>query len=331
MPDMDLPILLDRQTGGISNATAVERLGLKAMALAHVCLRPLGGLGFSIVARAIAGVFRSNRQVCALFGDDCRFSFPYGDAYWSILTDRSHTYEPGVERVLRRFKDVRYAFVDCGANYGYWSCQVTSKSFGSKEAVAIELDPATFGQLVHNAAENKSRFEVANRAVSDTDDEWRPIYGTKHEARTLVQGGLGGVSQASTVTIRLDTLVGSRANLADMPLIIKLDVEGVEIEAMDGAGSLLDGELLFIYEDHGSDPTHSVTRHVMDTLGMRVFGHSVQTGLFELRSLDELSRIKTNRRWGYDFFATRDSTWLERLTSLFAAQDRRQDDLAAVA
>ena len=38
-----------------------------------------------------------------------------------------------------------------------------------------------------------------------------------------------------------------------------------------------------------------------------------------LDRLDEMGRIKRNRRWGYDFFATRSPVWLDRMERLVEA------------
>lgn len=331
MPALDQPIVLDMRSGDISNATAVERLGLRVMGVASAVLRPLGELGFSVVAKLVSSVLASKRQVCVIMSDDCRFTFPYGDGYWSILADRNHVYEPEVEWLLEQVRDVNYSFVDCGANYGFWSCRVSSERFGNKRSLAVELDPSTYGQLVKNASANSDRFDVLNRGVSDVSGQLVPIYGAKHEARSLVNDGSDAVPRGEVETVTLDELLRSGAIEANGPVVLKLDVEGVEVEAMNGANDLLERQLLIIYEDHGSDRSHIISRHVFDKLGMRVFGHSQKKGLYELRSVDELSRIKINRRRGYDFFATRDSFWLERLTSLFAAQGDRQDTLAVVA
>ena len=70
-----------------------------------------------------------------------------------------------------------------------------------------------------------------------------------------------------------------------------------------------------IYEDHGSDREHSLTRHLKDTLGMRVFAWQ-RGGVFEVRDIEELTALKPNRRVGYNFFATRHDFWAARLKDI---------------
>ena len=46
-------------------------------------------------------------------------------------------------------------------------------------------------------------------------------------------------------------------------MVVKLDVEGAEADAMLGAKPVM-RDLLIIYEDRGSDPSHRATRAALD-------------------------------------------------------------------
>ena len=50
----------------------------------------------------------------------------------------------------------------------------------------------------------------------------------------------------------------------DNKIILKLDVEGNEINALKGAARTLRKKILIIYEDHGSDFTHKNTRFLLN-------------------------------------------------------------------
>jgi len=318
MIGVDASIHVDKASGAIRNASPCERIGLTAMRLAAVGLRPLDDLGFSIVAKLVRSVLPSRRMVTVDFAGDACFSFPYGDGYWSLLLDPRDVYEEEVEAVLRAIRDVDYAFVDCGANFGYWSVLVTSAGFGRHKAVAIELDPESFAILERNAAANGNRFTCLHRAVSDSDDDVLKIYGAKHEARSVVPDATGG-ARGEVLSITLDRLVEDGHVPDEGPVVLKLDVEGVEVPALKGGTALLMRDVLIVYEEHGSDRTHSVSRYLRDDCGMRLFGHVDKT-FFELGSVDQLTRLKTNPRRGYDFFATRSPFWLDRLCALSTAQ-----------
>jgi hypothetical protein len=72
-----------------------------------------------------------------VLNDDAVFHFPESDWYWSRFREGG-SYESEIDRVLRRAADRPYAFIDAGANFGYWSVLVSSRPYGSHPAVAIE-------------------------------------------------------------------------------------------------------------------------------------------------------------------------------------------------
>src|SRR5690606_6932134 len=151
----DADALIDVSPGAaVANANLAERMGLALLAVGATVTRPFGNVGYSYGARFLSKLFRSRKAVRVALAPDASFEMPYGDAYWSILLSRGAKYEADVEVALLALADVDFAFVDCGANYGYWSVLVTSARFGGHSAVAIEAAPDTFAWLARNAAAN---------------------------------------------------------------------------------------------------------------------------------------------------------------------------------
>lgn len=287
------------------------------MALMKLGARLTSGMsyvGFSKGAKLVGGVFRSKRPVMVRFAGDCLFEFPYADGYWGQLLDNRTTYGPEIEELLKRWKNTPYAFIDCGANFGYMSVMVTSSAFGNQKAVAIEADRNNFEQLSRNAALNGNRFECRHNAIYSQSGKELDLYGAKHEAFSLEEGE-GGVSRGKVTTLALDDLISwLDTNAKGRPVILKLDVEGVEIDAMKGAVELAKRDCLVIYEEHGNDPTHEISRFMADELGLRLF-HTENAGYVpqEFADFDEMTRLKRNSRVGYDFLATKSPFWLEQL------------------
>jgi hypothetical protein len=146
------------------------------------------------------------------------------------------------------------------------------------------------------------------------------VRGAKHEARSIV-GVADEPVVGSVETLALDDLL-TRPELAEgEPIVVKLDVEGVEIAALGGASRMLDRDILLAYEDHGADPEHLVSRHIMDALGMRVFVVDAARA-HEIDDLSQLDRIKTNRRRGYNFMATRSAFWISEIGRLVGGAER---------
>lgn len=307
----DDAILYDRRTDRLVGARAVERAGIALLrAITRVVPFPRVP-GLTPLTRLIAKLFPSRRDVVVRLGENDRFSFPYGDPYWSVLLMPHMDYEEEIAAFLKLARGIDYTFLDCGANYGYWSVQVTSQAYGAHPAVAIELSTPSAERARRNAALNGDRFEVLRKAVAARSGEAVTVFGgERHEQRSIHAEAAGGVALEAATTVAL----------ADLPVaptgavVLKLDVEGAECAALEGAGALMDRDLIVLYEDHGNDPHHTVSRAFRETFGLRLFTWVSGTTFREIGDLAELSVIKTVRRVGYDFFATRSPFWIERLT-----------------
>lgn len=69
-------------------------------------------------------------------------------------------------RLLRRLATTDYGF-DCGANIGYWSVYVASRSCGGgKPVLAVEASAATFALLQTNATAFPDRIRIVHPPFS---------------------------------------------------------------------------------------------------------------------------------------------------------------------
>jgi FkbM family methyltransferase len=312
-------IVIDTQSGRVEGAAVHERVALATLRTAMRILQPFHQFGFSYVARTVRTLLPSDRAMVLALAPNCHMRVSYCDSYWSIMLLPSYEYERSVRSLLAASRDIDYGFIDGGANHGFWSILVSGPEAGAKKAVAIEAASDTFERLEDNRVLNGSRFEALNKAIGATGGEHVRIYGAKHEARSTVAPANGAEPILDCETITVDD-VAALPHFAGLDkFIVKLDVEGVEIAAFSGASRLLEGDTVFVYEEHGSDSGHGATRHVLEVLKLRVFwlGHGF---LKEITSPDDLDRIKKSRRFGYDMVASRSRLWIERLERLIAEQ-----------
>ena len=84
------------------------------------------------------------------------------DGYWTKLL-LGQTYEPEFADLLARELVPDVAFLDCGANIGYWSV-LASTRWGAG-VVAVEAAGDAYQQLVRNNILNGSRFTPLHGAV----------------------------------------------------------------------------------------------------------------------------------------------------------------------
>ncbi len=316
MPSIkDDAIYLDWKDGTVSGATLRERMGLAMMRLAAITTQSPERPGFSKMASAITRIFPSERFVRVRFADDTVYQFPYGDAYWSVLCAPGFTYEREIEGFVRRCasEGIDYVFVDCGANFGYWSCRISSQEAGHQKAIAIEASSESFGHTMRNRALNDNRFTAHHRAVSDRHGEQLALGGgDKHEQRAVVP--CSGSNSAETVrAIALEKLQDVDPNADN--LVVKLDVEGLEIQALHSAGDWLDHNTLVIFEDHGSDRAHKTSRAFREEFGLQVYAGSPEGRFTRIDDYAQLDALKSVKRKGYDFFATKSDFWLKFLES----------------
>lgn len=317
---MAAPIQFDRSTGMMSGANTWER-----------------GIGYALTAGSKVGALISHRGYngCAnllkkllpardiniRLNPGAVFSFPYGDGYWSKLLNRTFKYEDELELLLLDSKDVDYTLIDCGANYGYWSVLASSPRFGSHKAIALEPSSTNFSRLAHNAKINGGRFEPIHAAIGEARGTAK-LSGTKHEAFSIAGGPEAAGEEVDVLS--LDNLIDEGKIAATGKYLVKLDVEGVEIEAIKGGARLLQTDAMVICEEHGSDPLHTVSRYIIEQTPMQAIVHDPATDRFEpLLDLKMLDRIKVASHVGYNVFGTSSAFWQQRVYGMNSGNARR--------
>jgi FkbM family methyltransferase len=313
------PIQFDRASGALEGANPWERLAAVALTLGSKISSNFSHRGYNMCANLLRKTL-PERDIDVRLNADATFAFPYGDGYWSKLLNRSFAYENELELLFRESVDVDYTLLDCGANYGYWSVLVSSKPFGSHKAIAIEPSGQNFPKLANNARINGNRFEAMKCAIGAARGTAR-LSGTKHEAFSIAGDQTDG---EEVPVIALDNLINDGKVVAGGKFLIKLDVEGVEIEAMKGGTRLLQGDSVILCEEHGNDPLHTVSRYILDQTPLKLIVYDPYSNRLEtVTDLSILDRIKVSTHVGYNVFGTASAFWLDRINALNAKAARR--------
>lgn len=185
----------------------------------------LGLRGAPTLLKHLSRTALSSKTATVVLKGGQRITFPAYDPYWSRHLYAGVPFEPDVDAIFRRFAKGR-VLVDCGANIGYWSAR--AKELGFVDVIAIEANDRLIPYLERNCPGS-----VIHAAVHSSSGESVLLNGDGAAAHLAEQG-------TPVATIALDDL-GIR-----QPALVKLDVEGVEIAAFKGAGTL---DALFVYED----------------------------------------------------------------------------------
>jgi FkbM family methyltransferase len=313
------PIQFDRASGALEGANLWERTAALALSTGSKISSHFSHRGYIGCANLLRKTLPA-RNIAIKLNPDATFEFPYGDGYWSKLLNLSYQYEDELELLFRDSADVDYTLLDCGANYGYWSVLVSSKPFGSHKAIAIEPSGQNFPKLANNARVNGNRFELMKCAIGATRGTAR-LSGTKHEAFSIA----GSQSDGEEVpVIALDNLLDDGKVAASGKFLIKLDVEGVEIEAMKGGARLLQGDSVILCEEHGNDPQHTVSRYILEQTPLKLIVFDPRSNRLEtVTDLSILDRIKVSTHVGYNVFGTASAFWLDRINALNAKAGTR--------
>jgi len=131
-------------------------------------------------------------------------------------------------------------FIDCGCNYGFYS--FFSASLSDKNLIySIEASKKTLNEFLKNLKLNKlPNIKFENKAISNFDNEIITFNESENDwesSQSHRDFNLSLISNVNTITI--DTLV-KKVNLKNYKTIIKLDIEGAEMKALEGAFNLIE-------------------------------------------------------------------------------------------
>ena len=194
--------------------------------------------------------------------------------------------ERGYEFSLRRFLDLHLnsddVFIDVGAHWGVHSLTAATRWPNQVSVLAIEAHPENSTRLRSWVERNRlgADVEVIPNAIGDREGVAQMrVDGSSmgHSLRAHVREfGLTTTIEVGMTT--LDQLLISRAQLRWRRIILKIDVEGFELEVLSGARQLLSsGHVAAIIWENGNFHERTVhdqrTKGIFDILNSYGFEH----------------------------------------------------------
>jgi FkbM family methyltransferase len=269
---------------------------------------PVGKKGLGTAYRLTNRYLLPGETYCrAEIAEDTWMRVSTFEPYWAPVTIGQRPYEPEIRHVVELAASLldgrEWAFLDCGANFGYWSAIVSSPEIGCRRVAAVEANPSTFAKLEETRQLNQHRFRAFHVAISDTcgDRVYIQDFGPKaHAMARATEEPVG----APVVTSSIDGLIRQLRWEDAAALIIKLDVEGHEAKALAGARRMRRtiAEHMFIYEDHGSEAGCANTAAFLGE-GYAVFHVTREGAVQPVYDLDAVRKVKLNPVRGYNFVA----------------------------
>ncbi len=291
--------MFDRIGRKLETRDLMSNLHVRAMQLTHRALAPLGYPGISRVHAAINRLMRLGSDTLIL-ENESRFIYPSDDYYWNRLLDADWLYEPEIDALLHGARALPFVFVDLGANFGYWSARVGSGMYGEHSTIAVEASAANLPLLKRNTSGLLYPVSVHHRAVDSISGRRLHLYGGRHAGRSICKDWHGASNEEGdeVTTISVDDLLTlEKVDARHTPVLVKLDVEGAEDRAVQGASNTLAGQSALIIEDaekHGV--SGAVRRLFMDrTITLYKFDNDC---FKTIRNLDEIMDMKA-RHWSF--------------------------------
>jgi FkbM family methyltransferase len=137
---------------------------------------------------------------------------------------------------IKKFsKKNKLIFLDCGCNYGFYSFYTASLN-KDNIVISIEASKKTSDDFIKNLSLNNfSNINFLNNAISNIDNEHILFNESVNDWESSQTHKNFKLSSTTTVkTVKIDTILKSY-NYLNLKTIIKLDIEGNEMSAIDGA------------------------------------------------------------------------------------------------
>lgn len=281
------------------------RLHWSAVRLALALSKILKGKGFGRAVDALGQAFGCDDYVVVEVEGGRYFRVGMHDGYWLAPLLRDGVYEPEVGYLIELLISPKSLFIDCGANLGYWAVQAGRWIEDPIRIVAIEPSPYVFELLVANSRINAPGFRCLQAAAWSQSEQALAFssHATRHawgsgdeEVRKTLEGS--GFSEVHVQTVTIDK-VFREVEREFQEVLIKLDVEGSEIKALEGARQTIQKSCV-IYEEHGREARSDVTAWFLNE-GNAVFYCSSEGRIVQIDTVTEADAIRSDRSRGYNF------------------------------
>lgn len=212
---------------------------------------------------------------------------------------RSGLYELGLTEALWRLTQPGDCAVDVGANVGYMTSVMACRAGFGGSVISFEPHPGLFQELKAHATKWQAEFDVAcihlfQNAVGGASGR-APLYvpagfHTNRGLASLTSPIAEGAERIEVDICRLDEVIRSVA-----PKVLKVDVEGHELDVLKGASHLLTAGRVraVLFEENDDFPSPAST--YLTELGYTIFG--LDTGWTGPRLVRPRTGQRIGRSW----------------------------------
>lgn len=191
-------------------------------------------------ARRLATRFLTGRlpTMLATYEDGRRFIIPARDTMYTAVFIAG-AWEGTESQVIQNLLRPGDIAIDIGANHGWFTLLMAKAVGASGEVLAIEPVPSHLEALEQNLSRNpglRTRIYREALGASPGDLEIHLFEGLPHGHASASDLGRNDFEKVSVPVERLDGLLKNSGHRA--PALVKVDVEGAELEVLSGATKL---------------------------------------------------------------------------------------------
>lgn len=242
----------------------------------------LPALGLAAVGRKLKKLtgLRLFRRVPVSFGGVRMYLTPEGSdgfTFWAEMFDLN-PYPTLTEKCAGA--DL---LIDCGGNTGAVTCAVLCKN-RSLRAIAFEPNPPTFARMEANCALNglTDRVTLLQKAVGAMTGVVA-LEVDPQNSMAVIEGSAMGGGAGEKLEMPITTVDAAVAELTPQPqrIVMKIDVEGFEVEVLKGCAETLRRTNHVVAECH-SESLLAECRALLESAGFRCESKALEKGFFGL-------------------------------------------------
>jgi FkbM family methyltransferase len=207
------------------------------------------------------------------------------------------------------FQIKKPAFIDLGANIGYWSCRCLSM-YKVKKLIVVEPNPEILVNLKRNLELNGFTGEVIEKALTKESNKTVELH---VDQKNVAGGSLLSTNRKEVVfnvqSVSLNDILKSTIDSEEL-IVVKMDIEGSELEVLKSSSNLGRQNVIYIYEDHGSDMNSKTTSYLLNTELYHVWLLRDNAQPLFISGLSILNQAKVSRKVGYNLLAIPKSSHL---------------------
>jgi len=151
------------------------------------------------------------------------------------LLNKCYFGDEAILAIIKKISDQKKIFLlDCGSNYGFYSFYVASLS-SHNQVLAFEASPKTFNTFKENLELNNFKnISYRNLAIDEISGKSISFYESLNDWESSATHNNFNNNKITTVeTTTIDKELSNK-NLSNFSVIVKLDIEGNEFNAIQG-------------------------------------------------------------------------------------------------